>query len=134
MSNELFNIDDIKTSLPLYKSFDMGIKDGKLTVINKFTTPHQSVLNWCYFALRHKKGTWELYSDNFGSELSDLLGKVMRKDIAESECRRYINDCLLRNEYILNVEYKDFDLVDGQVYVTLIITTIYDKSEVKYVF
>ncbi|NFA59452.1 DUF2634 domain-containing protein [Clostridium sporogenes] len=66
-----------------------------------------------------------IYSWNYGSELSGLIGR--QKDIAESEFKRRIKEALLEDDRIKNVDNFIFKYNGDSVFVEFTVLSIYGE-------
>ena len=60
----------------------------------------------------------------------DLIGKAYTPSLTKSEAKRYIEEALKINPYILEVNVLDTDFKDGILSANVKIVTIYGESEV----
>ena len=60
----------------------------------------------------------------------DLIGKAYTPSLTKSESKRYIEEALKINPYILEVNVINTDFKDGLLSASVRITTIYGESEV----
>jgi len=59
---------------------------------------------WIYMAIKTIRYNHEIYSWDYGTELSTLIGQKFSRGLTESEAFRYIKEALLINPYINDVE------------------------------
>ena len=87
---------DIKTD----KEGKPIIKDGKLI----FCEGREAIKSWCYFALLTERKKHRCLDRGYGNDVVKLVGKAFLPEVTESEAKRYIKECLLKNRYIQSVE------------------------------
>ena len=59
-----------------------------------------------------------------------MIGKAYTPQLTKSEAKRYIEEALKINPYILEVNVLDTDFKDGVLSASIKIVTIYGESEV----
>lgn len=111
---------DFKNSIPILENGDFKIVEG-----------NNAVKVWAYKALLTPRYNYSIYSWNYGSELLDLIGKAYTPSLTKSEAKRYIEEALLINPYILEVNVLDTDFKDGILSADVKIVTIYGESDIS---
>ena len=110
---------DFKRDIPILENGDFKIVKG-----------NEAIKVWVYKALLVPRYNYSIYSWNYGSELMDLIGKAYTPQLTKSEAKRYIEEALKINPYILEVNVLDTDFKDGILSADVKIVTIYGESEV----
>ena len=110
---------DFKRDIPILENGDFKIVEG-----------NEAIKVWVYKALLVPRYNYSIYSWNYGSELMDLIGKAYTSQLTKSEAKRYIEEALKINPYILDVNVIDTDFKDSVLSADVKITTIYGESEV----
>ena len=110
---------DFKRDIPILENGDLKIVEG-----------NNAIKVWVYKALLVPRYNYSIYSWNYGSELMDLIGKAYTPQLTKSEAKRYIEEALKINPYILDVNVIDTDFKDSILSANVKITTIYGESEV----
>ena len=110
---------DFKRDIPVLENGDFKIVEG-----------NEAIKVWVYKALLVPRYNYSIYSWNYGSELMDLIGKAYTPQLTKSEAKRYIEEALKINPYILDVNVIDTDFKDSILSANVKITTIYGESEV----
>ena len=110
---------DFKKNTPIIQNGDFKIVEG-----------NEAIKVWVYKALLVPRYNYSIYSWNYGSELMDLIGKAYTPQLTKSEAKRYIEEALKINPYILDVNVIDTDFKDSVLSANVKITTIYGESEV----
>ena len=110
---------DFKRDVPILENGDFKIVEG-----------NEAIKVWVYKALLVPRYNYSIYSWNYGSELMDLIGKAYTPQLTKSEAKRYIEEALKINPYILDVNVIDTDFKDSVLSANVKITTIYGESEV----
>ena len=110
---------DFKRDIPIIENGDFKIVEG-----------NEAIKVWVYKALLVPRYNYSIYSWNYGSELMDLIGKAYTPQLTKSEAKRYIEEALKINPYILDVNVIDTDFKDSILSANVKITTIYGESEV----
>ena len=120
-------------SFPLYREIACDFKRDVPIIENgdfKIVVGNEAIKVWVYKALLVPRYNYSIYSWNYGSELMDLIGKAYTPQLTKSEAKRYIEEALKINPYILDVNVIDTDFKDSILSANVKITTIYGESEV----
>ena len=112
---------DFKKDIPILENGDFKIVEG-----------NEAIKVWVYKALLVPRYQYSVYSWDYGSELMDLIGKAYTPSLTKSEAKRYIEEALKINPYILDVNVIDTDFKDSILSANIKITTIYGESEVVF--
>lgn len=111
-------------------SFQMAVQPGlthKLDIsrgrVRGMTDKRDAVLQAVYMILNVERYAYPIYSRNYGSELSDLIGKP--KPYAMSEMKRRISEALLQDDRITSLSGWEFETGRKSVRVRFIVHTIY---------
>ena len=129
------NDDEVKVdnSFPLYKEIAWDFKKNIPVIENgdfKIVEGNNAIKVWVYKALLTPRYNYSIYSWDYGSELLDLIGKAYTPSLTKSEAKRYIEEALLINPYILEVTVMDTDFKNDLLSADIKIVTIYGESEV----
>lgn len=115
-------------------TFAMGEQPGythKLDIDRKrvsgMTDKREALYQAIYLILNVERYAYPIYSRNYGSELSDLIGKP--KDYAMSEIKRRITEALMQDDRITSLSDWDFETGRKSVRVSFIVHTIYGDVE-----
>ena len=91
--------------------------------VRGMTDEQEAVLQAVYLILNVERYASPIYSRNYGSELSDLIGKP--KDYAMSEIKRRITEALLQDDRITGVEDWTFEAGRNRLTARFTVRTIY---------
>lgn len=84
---------------------------------------------WIYFALKTDRFEHLIYSWDYGTELTNLVGQRFSKGLTESEAYRYIEEALIINPYILSVK-KNSVIFDGDnLQININVNSIYGEVD-----
>lgn len=92
---------------------------------------NEAIKVWVYKCIKTNRYEHEIYSWDYGTELSELIGQKYSKGLTESEASRYIKEALLVNLYILDVNVANTKFTEDLLSVDIIISTIYGEVEVN---
>ena len=106
----------------------VDFETGKLT--GRKVTGLEAIKVWIWNALKTARFRYEIFTDEYGSELDTLIGQVNSKEYIESEVKRMCEECLDNNKHI--EELKDFDInIDGnKLNCTFTVVTTLGRSEI----
>ena len=129
------NTDEVKVdnTFPMYKEVAWDFKNNIPILENgdfKIVEGNEAIKVWVYKAILTPRYNYSIYTWDYGSELLDLIGKAYTPSLTKSEAKRYIEEALLINPYILEVNVLDTDFKDGILSADVKIVTIYGESEV----
>ncbi len=77
---------------------------------------------WCYKALLTARYRYAIYSDNYGSELEEIIGRNYPKEVLQSEIERTVKETLLADPRTASVDNFSFEFLDDGVYFTCEVT------------
>ena len=120
-------------TFPLYKEIAWDFKRNTPILENgdfKTVEGNEAIKVWVYKALLVPRYQYSIYTWDYGSELMDLIGKAYTPSLTKSEAKRYIEEALKINPYILDINVVDTDFKDSILSANVKITTIYGESEV----
>lgn len=95
--------------------------------VRGMTDGRNAVLQAVYLILNVERYAYPIYSRNYGSELSDLIGKP--KDYAMSEIKRRITEALMQDDRIISLSDWEFETGRKSVRVSFVVHTIYGDVE-----
>ena len=130
------NDDEVKVdnSFPLYKEVAWDFEKNVPVIENgdfKIVEGNNAIKVWVYKALLTPRYNYSIYSWDYGSELLDLIGKAYTPSLTKSEAKRYIEEALLINPYILEVNVMDTDFKNDLLSADIKIVTIYGESDIS---
>ncbi len=103
------------------------IEDGNFKVI----TGSEAIKTWCYKSLQINRYKHIIYTWNYASDLENLIGKPYSKALAQAECIRYVEECLLINPYITGISNVKSEFKDGLLTITCNLNTIYGSTNLS---
>lgn len=115
--------------LPLYKEVAWDFKKDVPIIENgtfKTVEGNQAIQVWCYKAIKTPRFQYDIYSWDYGSEVLSLIGKQYTPSLTQSELKRYIEEALLINPYILEVNVLDTSFKDTLLSANVKVKTIYE--------
>ncbi|UWD47870.1 DUF2634 domain-containing protein [Clostridioides difficile] len=86
---------------------------------------------WIYKCIKTNRYEHEIYSLEYGTELSELIGQKYTKGLTESEASRFIKEALLINPYILEVNVKSANFNRDILSANVKVSTIYGEVEIN---
>ncbi|WP_339102137.1 DUF2634 domain-containing protein [Clostridioides difficile] len=103
------------------------LENGDFKIIEK----NEAIKVWVYKCIKTNKNEHEIYSLEYGTELSELIGQKYTKGLTESEASRFIKEALLINPYILEVNVKSANFNRDILGAYIKISTIYGEVEIN---
>lgn len=106
--------------------YDFQNQEFITTTTGKFVTVEDDLawVEWCKKALLTERWRYLIYTSSYGQELEDLIGLGLPRDVAESEIKRIVTECLKQNELTDTVENFQFTWEGDSVYFTCEVTSI----------
>lgn len=127
------NEEDIKSPskdpLALYREVAWDFKKDEPIIENgnfKMVEGNEAIKIWCYKAIKTPRFQYQIYSWDYGSEVMSLIGKAYTPSLTQSELKRYIEEALSINEYILEVNVLDTSFKNTLLSANVKIKTIYE--------
>lgn len=97
---EVQEIKDKSQSIPC--EFDYDFIHNKLK--DNLVYGKDAIKVWIYKALLTKRYKYLIYTWDYGHEIEDLVGKNYNHDLISAEMKRFVEECLSINPYILSVD------------------------------
>lgn len=121
--------------LPIFREYAINFncgaflytEDGKNIILEK----NEAIKVWIWKALQVNRNRYSIYSDNYGNEFEELIGKGYSKELIDSEMIRLVEECLLINRYIKSVENVTTTFEGSKVIVVVKVKTVYGEVEVS---
>ena len=102
------------------------LEKGDFKIIEK----KEALKVWIYKCIKTNRYEHEIYSLEYGTELSELIGQKYTKGLTESEASRFIKEALLINPYILEVNVKSANFNRDILSANVKVSTIYGEVEI----
>ena len=103
------------------------LEKGDFKIIEK----KEALKVWIYKCIETNRYEHEIYSLEYGTELSELIGQKYTKGLTESEASRFIKEALLINPYILEVNVKSANFNRDVLSANVKVSTIYGEVEIN---
>lgn len=111
---------DFENNIPLIKDGDFVILEG-----------NEALKVWIFKTLHVNRYEYMIYTWDYGNELESLFGQGYSKELIQAEAKRYLEECLLVNEYIKSINNIEVNLDDNILSTSFSVTTIYGELEVS---
>ena len=119
--------------LPLYR--DVMADDNGMPVWRGgspvFVEGAAAVRIWAITALRTMRYHHAIYSGQFGSELSTLIGRNWSDDIKSAEAPRMVREALMVNPYVTDVADILVEFSGNELCISATLHTIYGEVNVR---
>ena len=128
-------ISDIRTELPLLHeyAYDFTTNDFIIdpsTNDIKVVTGLKALEVWIYKAILTDRFEYPIYSWDYGTELTDLIGQKFSKGLTESEAFRFIKEALMINPYINDVNNLGIAFDGDTVTIQISVTSVYGEVKI----
>lgn len=102
-------------NLYIPKEYGIDFETGQLS--GKMVEGYDALLVWAWLALRTQRYRYYIYSEDYGQEYENLVGKSYSEELTDSELERMTEECLTENPYITGIE--NFSCVKQEEKITL---------------
>lgn len=99
--------------------------DGKTYLVYRA----EALRIWIYKALKTARYRYTAYTDDYGSEIDDLIGASRALEVLKLELQRVIVEALIYNPYIVAVHDFEFEKNGSGLHVKFTVDTVY--SDIK---
>lgn len=111
------------------REYEIDFKTQQLT--GRVVEGVDALCVWAYLALKAKRYNWIIYSWYYGEECTNLKGYSYSNEYLKSEVQRYLEECLLENEYITGVEDLEVSQVKDKLKIKFTLVTDVGSKEVE---
>lgn len=91
----------------------------------------EAIKSWCYRALQVDRYSQLIYTWDHGSELSLLIGQPYSKALAQSECARFVEECLTVNPHIKGVANVSSSFEGGLLTLSCDLVTTFGETSLE---
>lgn len=121
--------DEQEESLYIPREYGIDFETGQLS--GKIVEGYDALLVWAWLALQTSRYRYYIYSENYGQEYEDLIGKSYSTELTDSELERMTEECLTENPYITGIENFSCVKIEEKVTVTFSLITELGDGEVS---
>lgn len=121
--------DEQEESLYIPREYGIDFETGQLS--RKIVEGYDALLVWAWLALQTPRYRYYIYSENYGQEYEDLIGKSYSTELTDSELERMTEECLTENPYITGIENFSCVKIEEKVTVTFSLITELGDGEVS---
>ena len=120
-------------SLPLCREVDWNFETNRPVWRGGqpvFVTGARAVMVWAWNALHTQRFAHDVFSANYGQDISRLIGRPYSDGVRQSEAIRIVRDTLLVNPYITAVEQIEVAFEGSTLHLTARLKTIYGEETI----
>lgn len=121
--------EEQEESLYIPREYGINFETGQLS--GKIVEGYDALLVWAWLALQTPRYRYYIYSENYGQEYEDLIGKCYSTELTDSELERMTEECLTENPYITGIENFSCVKIEEKVTVTFSLITELGDGEVS---
>ena len=121
--------EEQEESLYIPREYGIDFETGQLS--GKIVEGYDALLVWVWLALQTPRYRYYIYSENYGQEYEDLIGKSYSTELTDSELERMTEECLTENPYITGIENFSCVKIEEKVTVTFSLVTELGDGEVS---
>ena len=119
-------IDDLTVETEPSETYQLDYEKNRIRgMVDGIDAVKQAI----YKILNTERGQHIIYDDDYGAELTELIGK--EKSYAVPEIERRITDALMRDDRILSVTNYRFEIEKRKYHVTFDVGTIFGELEIE---
>lgn len=128
-------ISEIQTELPLLREYAYNFETNDFIIDPstndiKVVTGLKALEVWIYKAILTDRFEYPIYSWDYGTELTDLIGQKFSKGLTESEAFRFIKEALMINPYINDVNNLGIVFDGDTVTIKISVTSVYGEVKI----
>lgn len=128
-TNEELTLASTEVTASSIREYGLDFKSGRLT--GKIVEGVDALCVWAYLALKARRYRWVIYSWGYGNEVYELIGNSYSEEYLNSECRRYMEECLFENEHITGIEDLEVSQIKDVLYIKFRMVTDVGSKEVE---
>lgn len=121
--------EEQEESLYIPREYGINFETGQLS--GKIVEGYDALLVWAWLVLQTPRYRYYIYSENYGQEYEDLIGKSYSTELTDSELERMTEECLTENPYITGIENFSCVKIEEKVTVTFSLITELGDGEVS---
>lgn len=121
--------DEQEESPYIPKEYGINFETGQLS--GKIVEGYEALLVWAWLALKTPRYRFYIYSEDYGQEYEDLIGKSYSIELTDSELERMTEECLTENPYITGIENFSCEKNEEKVKVSFSLITELGDGEVS---
>ena len=111
------------------REYGINFETGQLS--GKIVEGYDAILVWTWLALHTPRYRYYIYSEDYGQEYEDLIGKSYSSELIQSELERMTEECLLENPYITGIENFSCIKEEEKVKISFSLITTLGDGEVS---
>lgn len=129
-------ISEIQTELPLLREYAYNF-DTNDFIVDPMTndlvvvTGIDALEVWIYKVILTDRFEYPIYSWDYGTELTELVGQKFSKGLTESEAFRYIKEALMINPYINDVDNLGVTFDGDTVTIKIAVDSVYGGVKIN---
>jgi len=120
---------EVDTSEVMPKEYAIDFETGLMT--GKTVEGLEALKVWAYFAIKTARCRYYAYSDDYGTELDNLIGKVNSDEYLQTEAKRMVSECLLVNDNIISIENFTCSKTGSTLNIEFTMNTKYGEGEIE---
>lgn len=111
------------------REFGVDFRTGRMT--GGKVSGAKAVAVWAWNAIMYPRYRYEIATWNYGSELSDLIGRVIPKDELESQVDAMLRDAFLPNPYIEDISNLECTLDGDKLTISFTLETPFGEEDMN---
>ena len=128
-------VSNIQIELPLLHEYAYDFKNNDFIIDPETNdlmvlTGAKALEVWIYKAILTDRFEYPIYSWDYGTELTDLVGQKFSKGLTEAEAFRYIKEALMINPYINDVDNLGVEFNGDTVNIKTSVDSVYGEVKI----
>lgn len=128
---------DVQNELPVFKELAFDFEKCELKKFGDnyyYVEKNEALKIWIWKALKIDRFGYLAYSYDYGHELNNLVGNIYRGEILKAELKRYIEEALLCNPYILSISDWQISQEGSTIKALFNVNTVYGSFYDDYIY
>jgi len=96
-----------------------------------FVYGNEAMKIWIYKCMLTARFKYSAYSEQFGTEVFELVGEVISSKLKKEEIKRYITEAIMVHPFMVSITKIDIEQKREQATVTVYYTTVFSDEVVK---
>lgn len=120
------NLDNESDELAVSKTYKYDFNTGRfLGLIDE----KDALLQFIVKALTTQRDYYSIYTQDYGSEIGELIGDDVTQSYLESEIPRMVREALEIDDRVISVDNVTIEIKGDSIYINLAVTSVYGEIE-----
>lgn len=128
---------DVQNELPVFKELAFDFEKCELKKFGDnyyYVEKNEALKIWIWKTLKTTRRGYIAYSHDYGNDIRLLVGQQLSKKLLSSELKRYIEEALLCNPYILSISDWQISQEGSTIKALFNVNTVYGSFYDDYIY